>query len=42
MGAIISSFSFVGQFDLDHVDVAVHDVVVDVDDASHKACQEAC
>ena len=36
MGVTIDRFAF------DHVDVDVHDVVVDVDDMSHWACQEAC
>ena len=32
----------IGRFAFDHVDVAVHDVVVDIDGLSYRACQEAC
>ena len=35
-------FGSIGFTDFSHVDVVVHDVVVDVDDRSHQACQEVC
>ena len=35
-------FGFVGFGNLSYADVAVCGVVVDVDDVSHWACQEAC
>jgi hypothetical protein len=42
MGIILNGFGFIGFDNLSDVDVAVRDVVVDVDDVSHRACQEVC
>lgn len=42
MGVTFVGFDFFDFGNLSHVDVAVCDVFVDVDDESHRACQEAC
>ena len=41
MGVTFVDFGFFGFTNLSHVYAAVHDVVMDVDDMSHQACQEA-
>ena len=42
MGVTFVGFGFISLVNISHVYVAVHDVVIDVGDVSHWACQEAC
>ena len=41
-GVTLVGFGFIGFTNISHVDAAVYDAVVEVDDVSHQACQEAC
>ena len=39
---VIFFFTLRGRFAIDHVDVGIHVVIVDVDDVSRRVYQEAC